>query len=624
MGKRRSGSKHQKKSSSSLNNKKFSQSIAIEEEALDDDSLFDPVDHFDRQKDMVLLSSEGEEAENANESLLNLPGSSDDDMDDNAVQNEDFEHEEQEVKEDDFNDSKWGRSKKNYYAADRQDGAAEEEAKEAARLHQRKLASLKVQDFGVSGAGSSSGSRTIVFSSDDEDDVQSEPTTSTLAIKESVEDLQQELAEKELYLQEQLANLMERIAKRQKTPFDSDAHRNSLGKAFSFMRVKERLLRAYCTHLALFITLCSKSSASKNGEKVEERKRAVVERLVEYRVLMEKIRPVEQRMLSTIDRLLQTASAKDQEDRAVASGALHVQRGSDGEEDEELEMLTARPRPEAIIGIKKSRKGKEQSSDDEVEDEGTTYKAPRSRSVPYPHESKNALLASAEKDLLVSSSDNDIFDEEGDDSTAPSAIDSRRNFSHKLDPKETARMKEREAFEEENMMRFLESGKERRRREQLSKPRNELDSLARLSDAVFKSGSSSSKRSSLLDEDSESRKKSRKDSDAEDEEELSDIEDDMPKKKRERKQRGTTTYRLTKDLPKEGAPRPINYAISKNKGLTPKRPDENRNPRVRNRMRFERANKRLGSFKKVSNGSSGKYSGEGSGIRKNLSRSVRY
>ena len=72
-----------------------------------------------------------------------------------------------------------------------------------------------------------------------------------------------------------------------------------------------------------------------------------------------------------------------------------------------------------------------------------------------------------------------------------------------------------------------------------------------------------------------------------------------------------------------GGKRKISYAIEKNKGLTPFRKKEVRNPRVKKRKRFEDKKKKLGSIKQVWKGGEGKggYGGEMTGIKSNLVRS---
>ncbi|KAJ1911882.1 something about silencing protein 10 [Mycoemilia scoparia] len=69
--------------------------------------------------------------------------------------------------------------------------------------------------------------------------------------------------------------------------------------------------------------------------------------------------------------------------------------------------------------------------------------------------------------------------------------------------------------------------------------------------------------------------------------------------------------------------RKINYQILKNKGLIPKRSKEQRNPRVKRRMRYEKAQKKLGSQVRLVKKLDGHYGGEETGIKSRLSRSVK-
>ncbi|KAK4106107.1 hypothetical protein N658DRAFT_555081 [Parathielavia hyrcaniae] len=71
--------------------------------------------------------------------------------------------------------------------------------------------------------------------------------------------------------------------------------------------------------------------------------------------------------------------------------------------------------------------------------------------------------------------------------------------------------------------------------------------------------------------------------------------------------------------------RQITYQIQKNKGLTPHRKKEVRNPRVKKRMKFEEKQKKLRSVKAVYKGGEGPggYQGELSGIKTGLVKSIR-
>ena len=74
-----------------------------------------------------------------------------------------------------------------------------------------------------------------------------------------------------------------------------------------------------------------------------------------------------------------------------------------------------------------------------------------------------------------------------------------------------------------------------------------------------------------------------------------------------------------------GEHRTLDWTIEKNKGLTQSRPKSVRNPRVKRRVKFDRANKRLSSTRPVYKGGQnaleGGYGGEKSGISTNLVKS---
>ncbi|KAI9891152.1 MAG: hypothetical protein M1814_002995 [Vezdaea aestivalis] len=71
--------------------------------------------------------------------------------------------------------------------------------------------------------------------------------------------------------------------------------------------------------------------------------------------------------------------------------------------------------------------------------------------------------------------------------------------------------------------------------------------------------------------------------------------------------------------------RGITYVIEKNKGLTPHRKKEVRNPRVKKRNKYAQKMKKLGSVRKLYKGGEGRggYGGEATGIKRRLVRSVK-
>merc|ERR550519_2517629 len=122
-------------------------------------------------------------------------------------------------------------------------------------------------------------------------------------------------------------------------------------------------------------------------------------------------------------------------------------------------------------------------------------------------------------------------------------------------------------------------------------------------------------------------KKSKNNEDLDDDEEVLDdnefdskiveSEDEIPKE--------TNTYNDVKDTEQdeEEEKRAITYKIAKNKGLMPKRSKLQRNPRVKNRMKFEKAKKRRKGAVREVRDQNHKYSGEASGLNVRVKKGVK-
>ncbi|EJD39968.1 hypothetical protein AURDEDRAFT_170949 [Auricularia subglabra TFB-10046 SS5] len=99
------------------------------------------------------------------------------------------------------------------------------------------------------------------------------------------------------------------------------------------------------------------------------------------------------------------------------------------------------------------------------------------------------------------------------------------------------------------------------------------------------------------------------------------------KAKKEQYDAERAAERVVEDDEGTDGPRALTRAILKNKGLTPKRAKSVRNPRVKKRLRYEKAQKRVASqravFKGGLAGSKGVYEGEHSGINPRVVKSTR-
>jgi len=76
--------------------------------------------------------------------------------------------------------------------------------------------------------------------------------------------------------------------------------------------------------------------------------------------------------------------------------------------------------------------------------------------------------------------------------------------------------------------------------------------------------------------------------------------------------------------PSDDGRRAIGYDIAKNKGLTIKRKKELQNPRVKHRVRFNKALKKRKSQVREPRKELVKYDGERTGIKANVVRSVKF
>ena len=69
--------------------------------------------------------------------------------------------------------------------------------------------------------------------------------------------------------------------------------------------------------------------------------------------------------------------------------------------------------------------------------------------------------------------------------------------------------------------------------------------------------------------------------------------------------------------------RSITFQIQKNKGLTPKRPKMQRNPRVKHRFKFDKAKKRRKGAVREARSETTRYGGEVSGINARVKKGVK-
>jgi hypothetical protein len=510
----------------------------------------------------------------------------------------------------------WGKNRKNYYAEDESADAVEEEAQEARRLQKKKLSSLKFDDF-IDGEAdfsrvskSSAQKKTLQF--DDLDELESSED-------ETVEDSDDQVVMEEEDMGEFLALLKDfkerlNLLRTQLQPLLQKAKESKMptSSGLSFLQLKYHLMLGYCSSVVFYLMLKGRAGSVQGHP--------VIRKMLRYRLMLEKIRPLEIKMRFQIEKLLQP------------------------QHDE----TRFRPNPDAMAVDENN----ESASDDE-EDDGK-YRAPKLAPVFYPEDEKDAAKSkreeerrsrAASKSRLLAELRGELDDAPEEESIDPVRMASRVANDH--------RAAAREAYEEENFTRFQVSKKEKRRLETAAKPLDELDDLDEFfgeleeinETATGKNKKKTKKSESIaayLDQINGSKDIEMPESSSNAKyqgSDESDIEDDLPRasrsdSKRQKRQEklasrreanGPISYRPIADLP-SSAPRPASYSMIKNKGLTPSRSKEQRNPRVKQRTRYEKAVKKLSSSRggKLTTDTSKPYAGESTGIRTNLTKSVRF
>ncbi|EGX90873.1 Sas10/Utp3 family protein [Cordyceps militaris CM01] len=159
------------------------------------------------------------------------------------------------------------------------------------------------------------------------------------------------------------------------------------------------------------------------------------------------------------------------------------------------------------------------------------------------------------------------------------------------------------------------------------------DRQARLLATAKKRGERDSKHGADLDDDSDDDQDATAKAVRGEEDEYYDMVAQKAKEKKEDKAARYAAYAAaskadrvveTEQIGEDGK-RKINYAIEKNKGLTPRRKKDVRNPRVKKRKQYEAKQKKLKSMKPVWQGGEpkGGYQGERSGINIGVVKSTR-
>jgi Sas10/Utp3/C1D family len=207
-------------------------------------------------------------------------------------------------------------------------------------------------------------------------------------------------------------------------------------KGVSYLELKYHLLLSYCTNICFYLLLKA------SGERVEDH--PVINKLVRIRVVLEKVRPLDQKLKYQIDKLLKAANTE----------TLPEEQKDNEEEDDAIDY---KPNPSNLVADEEPESGGSKSQD--------IYQAPRFAAVPYEGDAERKKLERRKQKVGKSSIMNFIREEYGDE---PLAInDFSGSGIRNSTPKHREEEKEREKYEEERFIRLPVSKKDTKRKNRL-------------------------------------------------------------------------------------------------------------------------------------------------------------
>ncbi|OAQ97557.1 hypothetical protein LLEC1_06491 [Akanthomyces lecanii] len=488
----------------------------------------------------------------------------------------------------------WGSSKKEYYDADKieTEADAQEEEAEAKRIQKKKLAKMQEKDFVFDG------DEWLAADGDAEDG--SDTVTEVLKEIEVTDDMTPKDRHQLLVTRyPEFEYLVTEFQALQPTLVELKAIAKSTPPQ-SLDSIKHWVLGCYVAALASYFAILAgpardQGHAKKPADPSELRDHEVMETLVQCRSAWERVKDLQS---------LQNAADDEDENMDDASLAEEVAV------EKRSRKKTAKDKADAAK--KKAKLAKAKDIEASVAD---LYNLPLPNGTP---KKRSRTVAAPVED------DNSDFGEED-------ALDAR-TAADKAARKKTLKFYTSQIAQKANRR----AGAGRDAGGDMDIPHRERlrDRQARLLAAAEKRGKRDSKHGADLGDDSGD------DDDAAAAKAVRGEEDDYydmvahkAKDKREDKAARYAAYAAASkadrvvEVEQVGADgkRKINYAIEKNKGLTPKRSKDVRNPRVKKRKQYEAKQKKLKSMKPVWQGGEpkGGYKGEQSGINVGVVKSTR-
>lgn len=548
------------------------------------------------------------------------------------------------VDEEEEEDGAWGASKKDYYNADaietEQDALDEE--KEALRLQKKHLERMNEADFGFDE------SEWLDADKEEAEEADGEVVTEVLPQVQITDDMSptdrlkllktrypefEPLSKEFLDLQPLYNELALAAAAAQKMQQQRAARITGESKNFKTPAavIKYRALASYLAALTMYFALLTSTSSATGGNQVvalspaELRDHPVMEGLVQCRELWSKVKG-----LSIANKIADSDTSNELE-------------AIEEEQDDDVSPMDIEPRISegTMAPPKTKKKTKAQRAAEAAQAAAEAKRAERLRKT---EEELAALFSLTDKDALrkapktkksIKSSAATFANDEDSDFGDETEL-SKHELDEKLRKKKSLRFYTSQIAQKQNKRGA--AGKDVGGDADIPYRERLKDRQARLMAEAEKRG-----KKALLPEqelggesDEEDRRQAQqiREEAASEDDEYYDLVAARSKQKKADKAAAAAAYA---QAAREGAQviereeigadgkRKISYAIAKNKGLTPHRKKDVRNPRVKKKKKYEEKKKKLSSIRQVYKGGEGRggYKGETTGIKKGLVKSIK-
>lgn len=382
----------------------------------------------------------------------------------------------------------------------------------------------------------------------------------------------------------------------------------------SFLTVKANVLLSYVTNLVFYLLL--------KAEGASVRDHPVMDQLHHIRTILERIRPVDAKLRTQINRLVKSASVG----------------GRDGAEEEEgagagAGAGTHKPRPGALVarGGSAAKPSKQDfgisdvsgMDSDDVDDEGV-YRPLKRSAVLFDDGKPSSRAAREESRAKARASKSrmfrDLLEAYTDAPEVQGLGGAGRGEAEDIDDKLAATQGHRAQFEEEHFVRLTVPRAEKGLLKKRERERVRVDPLRDLTAGFAEIERLAGTRMGAQEPDEHEQEGEAFYAAARDRSAAKSRAKSEAKEERVRAEREAAAGAESEG--EEAGERRASKDMMKNRGLTKYRNKERKNPRKNQRIKYESAVKRRsGQVVTVRTGEAGRYAGEATGIRTTVSRS---